>query len=156
MKRLLRLALPALALPLIAQADVAIEPGRWEEQFVPSRVLLDGEPLAADIVAKMAQTRARCVTPERGRDALGFILSRQVGCGAPQVTGGAAGFALSAQCPATTDEGPRDLTAQGNWTRDTYRMTMTASGPAGDRQLTVEATIDGRRAGDCRGDEEAD
>ncbi|MGF7146792.1 hypothetical protein FHS96_000401 [Sphingomonas zeicaulis] len=151
-----RLALPMLALPLIAQADVAIEAGRWEEHFVPSRVLLDGTPLGPDMVAKMAQTRARCVTPDRAKDALGFILSREVACGTPRMTGSAAGFTISAQCPATSDEGPRDLAAQGTWTRDTYRMTMTASGPAGDHQLTVEATIDGRRAGACRGDEEAD
>ena len=156
MKRFGRLALPVLALPLIAQADVAIEAGRWEERFVPSRVLLDGTPLAPDMVAKMAQTRARCVTPERAKDPLSFILSREVGCAAPQVTGGAAGFTIRAQCAATSDEGPRDLAAQGNWTRDTYRMTMTASGPAGDHQLAVEATIDGSRAGACRGDEDPD
>ncbi|AHE52350.1 DUF3617 domain-containing protein [Sphingomonas sanxanigenens] len=149
-----RLALPALALPLIAQADVTIEAGRWEERFVPSRVLLDGAPLGPDMVAKMAQTRARCVTPERSKDPLGFILSREVGCAAPQVTGGAAGFTIRAQCTATSDEGPRDLAAQGNWTRDSYRMTMAASGPAGDHQLTVEAALDGRRTGACRGDEE--
>lgn len=147
------LALPALALTLMAQADVTLEAGRWEERFVPTRIVVDGKPMAADELAKQVETRSRCATAEQAADPLRFLLGREMACGTPRMTGGAAGFTVSVECPAPQADGPRTMQAQGSWRRDGFEISLSGNGPAGAHDVAIDARIEGRHAGPCRGDE---
>lgn len=150
------LALPGLAMALMAQTDVALEAGRWDERFVPTRIVVDGKPMAAGELAKQVETRARCLTAEQAADPLRFLLGREMACGNPRITGGAAGFTVDMECPVAQADGPRTMQAQGNWRRDAFEISLNGNGSAGAHELAIEAKIEGRHAGPCRGDESGD
>lgn len=149
------LILPTFSLALMAAGDVALEPGRWEEKFVPSSIVFDGKPLPAQELAGMTQTRARCLAPAKAADPLTFLLEREADCGTPKTSGGAAGFETSVSCPGVDGVG-RTITGTGSWRQKDYKMEMEASGATDGKTLVIKATTSGSHAGPCRGDEDKD
>ncbi len=49
--------------------------------------------------------------------------------------------------------GTRRMAMTGSYGEDAYTMAMDMSAPGRGGAMTMKATVNGRRAGDCRGDE---
>ena len=160
------------ATPAEVQAKVAaatgdatlVKPGRWEGTMTMHDMEMNGLPPAVqkEMAARMSEPHpfTSCVTPEDVKAKRGFFTgAKDSHCTYDHFTmaGGKIDAAMVCKEAIATMKG----SMTGSYTPDSYHFDMQstteaagagAQGPVGAQKMTV--TIDAKRTGECRGDED--
>ena len=145
-----------------ATGDKAIvRPGRWEGTMTMHDMQMSGLPseVQRQVTARMSEPHpfASCVTPEDVKNNRGFFTGAQAKyCTYEHFTlrGGKIDAAMTCKNPV----GVMRATMAGEYTPERYHFNMHASvepqGAPGATGQKMTITIDGKRTGACRGDEQ--
>jgi len=137
-----------------------VKPGRWEGTMTMGDMKMPNLPPEQQkmLSSKLGQshTIVSCVTPEQVKAKRAFFTGQDdKECRYDHFT--MAGGKIDAAMHCDTGSGTMNATMSGDYAPDHYHMTMTsdtkAAGNAPYGTMSMTMTIDARRTGECRGDE---
>jgi hypothetical protein len=138
---------------------MVVKPGRWEGSMTMHDMQMSGLPPAVQqqMAARMSEPHpfTTCVTPEDVKANRGFFTGAQDNhCTYDHFT--LAGGKIDAAMECKEPVGTMKAVMAGSFTPESYHFdmhsTVEAAGPAGAQKMTI--TIDAKRTGACRGDED--
>lgn len=145
----------------VKAADVAdesfISPGRWETTMAVQDISIPGMPpeMKQQMQSAMGERKAfaTCITPEEAkRPKEDFFAGEEApNCRYDNFAMGNGKIDLTMTCKEGA--GTRRMAMTGSYGDDAYSMAMDMSAPGRGGTMTMKATVKGRRAGECKGDE---
>lgn len=145
----------------VKNADIAeesfVSPGRWETRMEVQDISIPGLPpeMKEQMQSAMGERKAfaTCITPEEAkRPKEDFFAGEDApNCRYDTFTMGNGRIDLSMTCKEGA--GTRRMTMTGSYGDDAYSMAMDMSAPGRGGVMTMKATVDGHRTGECKGDE---
>lgn len=142
----------------VSDAGLHFNPGRWESTMKFVKLEMEGmPPEAKDMMGKMlgkGRTFASCLTKEEAEkpDAK-FFGQADERCKYDSFSMGSGKIDAKMTCKA--EQGPQTMTMVGNYTADTYQMTMAINGmgPQG-KAMSMQMELSAKHNGECTGKEE--
>ena len=137
-----------------------VSPGHWDGTMTISEMSLPGMP--AQMAEKMktsmakAKTFASCLTPEEAKQPKGrFFGGQSDQCRYDHFT--MAGGAIDSVMKCNIGGMERTMTMKGNYSPDSYKMTVVSAGTATAANpmsgMTMTMTMEAKRTGECTGKE---
>lgn len=148
----------AVASKVASAGTLHFTPGRWEtvmkvDKFDMGNVPPEAKQMMQGMIGK-ARTITSCLTKEEAeKPAPKFFGEKSDKCTYQHFTMG--GGTIDAQLDCKAEEGVQSITMKGNYTSDTYTMTVNSngSGPGGVK-MDMTMSMDAKRVGDCLGNED--
>lgn len=148
----------AVASKVAEAGTLHFNPGRWETTMkIENLDLGDAPPEAKKMIQGMmgkARTITSCLTKEEAeKPTPKFFGEKSENCKYDHFTMG--GGAIDAKLDCKAEEGLQSIVMKGNYTSDTYQMTVNTSG-AGHAGMKMDMTMSmsAKRVGDCTGKED--
>ena len=135
-----------------------VSPGRWETTMKITDISMPGAPagMAEQMKGKMPSKAAvSCLTPEEAKAPKGNFFGGQRDCTYDHFT--MANGKLDAKMVCKAQGQTRTMLMKGNYSADTYQMTVESTGNAEQKGpmagMSIKMEMDAKRTGDCTGDE---
>ena len=141
----------------VAEADIRLEPGRWESVMKIDKMEIANLPASAKAAMEQQQgtthTFTTCLTPEEAaKPSASFFQKGASGCTYDHFT--MAGGRIDAEMTCKQGTGPTHMTMKGEYGGDHYAMAIKSQGEMQPGMaMNVAMTINSRRLGDCTGNE---
>lgn len=135
-----------------------VSPGRWETTMKITDIAMPGAPagMAEQMKGKMpTKAIASCLTPEEAKAPKGNFFGAQRDCTYDHFT--MANGTLDAKMVCKAEGQTRTMVMKGNYSADTYQMTVESSGNSGQKGpmagMSIKMEMNAKRTGECTGDE---
>lgn len=141
----------------VADADIRLEPGRWESTMTLEKIEIGNLPAAAKAAMEeqkgKPQTFATCLTPEQAaKPDASFFQNGAEGCTYKHFN--MADGKIDAEMSCKPGSGPTHMTMQGTYGSDQYSMRMQSEVEMQPGMpMKMAMSIASRRTGDCTGKE---
>jgi hypothetical protein len=134
-------------------ADTFVRPGKWQTTFKLKEMTMPGMP--AQMAEQMKKTMSKvessesCLTPEQVKKPKeDFFAGKQRNCTYDHFT--MAGGTIDAEMTCKDGGANMNMTVKGTYSPDSYKATTTMALKGGGAQgMTMKASIDAKRVGDC-------
>ncbi|MCW2393812.1 MULTISPECIES: DUF3617 domain-containing protein [unclassified Sphingobium] len=139
---------------------VMVSPGRWEGQMTVQEIEMPGLPAEArdHMKAQMGAGRSftSCVTEEDVKEQKAFFTGEHdKSCKYDHFTMKNGKISALLKCDGGA-QGRMEMKMDGEYAPDRYRMEMASKAQGGDAagEMTMKMTVDAKRVGACKGDEQ--
>ncbi len=143
----------------VADAGLKFTPGRWDSTMKFVKLEMDGMPPEAKAMMSKVmgkdRTYSSCLTKEEAEkpDAK-FFGQADERCKYDSFAMG--GGKIDAKMTCKAQQGSQTMTMQGNYTPETYQMTMAINGQGpGGKAMSMQMEVSAKHTGECTGKEDA-